>query len=296
LSISGQCASYDEEKGVLSLRPYTDTKNENEKINYNSIANVLDGQHRIEGFKESTFEGEFEINVSIFIDIDIADQAYIFSTINLAQTKVNRSLVYDLFSLAKKRSPQKTCHNIVVALDKTKESPFYQRIKRLGVATEGRFNETLTQAQFVQALLNYISKDPMKDRDIYLRGGKPQLLSGDDLQKYIFGNMFIEEKDFQITDILWNYFKAIELKWTDAWNNFERGNMLNKTNGFRALIRFLRDCYLRITSPGEVPSMDDFSSVFQTVTLRNEDFTIKNYEPGSSGEGKLYRHLLKFIR
>ena len=101
---------------------------------------------------------------------DIAEQAQIFSTVNLEQTKVNRSLAYDLFALAKSRSPQKTCHNVVVALDQDKTSPFYQRIKRLGANTEGRYGETITQATFVEALQKYISADPKGDRDVLLRG------------------------------------------------------------------------------------------------------------------------------
>ncbi len=115
-------------------------------LDYKDIAKVIDGQHRMEGLRAFVGE-EFQVNVSIFIDADIADQAYIFSTVNLTQTKVNRSLAYDLFDLAKSKSPQKTCHNIAVALDENEKSPFYQRIKKTGVSTEGRFSETITQRQ-----------------------------------------------------------------------------------------------------------------------------------------------------
>ena len=88
-----------------------------------------------------TSNQSFEVNVAIFIGVDIADQAAIFSTVNLAQTKVNRSLVYDLFEYSKTRSPEKTCHDVAVLLDRVPESPFFEKIKRLGVATEGRFGE-----------------------------------------------------------------------------------------------------------------------------------------------------------
>ena len=108
------------------------------------------------------------------MDIDIAEQAFIFSTVNLAQTKVNRSLVYDLYDLAKARSPQKVCHMIAVALDTHENSPFHQRIKRLGVATKGRYRETINQATFVQALMKYTSNTEMKDRDLYMRGANPK--------------------------------------------------------------------------------------------------------------------------
>jgi DGQHR domain-containing protein len=80
------------------------------------LARVLDGQHRIAGL--SGFKGDqFDLSVTIFVGADIADQAHIFATVNLEQTKVNKSLVYDLYELSRSRSPQKTCHNIAVALD-----------------------------------------------------------------------------------------------------------------------------------------------------------------------------------
>jgi DGQHR domain-containing protein len=293
LSVNGNCAEFNDKKHELTLHSYLDADDENDIIKYNEIANVLDGQHRIEGLRESNFEGQFEINVSIFIDIDIADQAYIFSTINLAQTKVNKSLVYDLFSLAKKRSPQKTCHNIAVALDKNSDSPFYEKIKRLGRTTEGRFNETITQATFVQSLLKYISDDPIVDRNVYMKGSKLKLKSANELQSLIFANMFIEENDLGITDVIWNYFNAIKNRWPEAWDYSGKGIMLNKTNGFKACMRFLRPVYLHLTSPGKIPSSKEFQSIFNKIKINDKDFTTDIYQPGSSGEGKLYRKFLE---
>ena len=114
----------------------------------------------------------------------------LFSIVNLAQTKVNRSLVYDLFSLARSRSPEKTCHEVVVALDKMDESPFHHRIKRLGVATEGRFGETLSQATVVKGILPYITNDPLADRDIGKRFGFWDQSLARDFNKRIFYEFF----------------------------------------------------------------------------------------------------------
>ena len=50
--------------------------------------------------------------------------------------------------------------------------------------------------------------------------------------------MMIEEKDVEITDILWNYFDAVRQKWPEAWRATGQGIILNKTNGFRGLMRF----------------------------------------------------------
>ncbi len=302
LSIPGNCAQYDAKKSELILFPYEkiseDYKDDIlESIDYNSIAKVLDGQHRIEGLKNINEGVDFEMNVSLFIDIDIADDAYIFSTVNLAQTKVNKSLAYDLYELARGRSPQKTCHNIAVALNKNDDSPFFRRIKRLGVATDGNFNETITQATMVQSLLRYISKEPEKDRDILLRGKKLSYVDRDTSEKLIFRNLFIEERDLDILDIIWNYFDAVEERWSKSWNATGRGKMLNKTNGFKGLMRFLRPAYLYLCNPSEIPTTDDFLSIFKKINMKNPEyekmFSIEEFRPGSSGESEFYRTLLK---
>ncbi len=290
LSVSANCAKYDEEKKVLTLSNYEDPEDPERNVLYAQIAKVIDGQHRIEGLKNYKGPG-FGVNVSIFVEIDVAQEAYIFSTVNLAQTKVNRSLAYDLFDLARSRSPQKLCHNIAVALDQDEKSPFYHRIKRLGVATEGRFNETLTQATFVEALLGYISLNPVHDRDLYIRGNTPTKAGAGESKRLIFRNMMIDKRDMEIADVLRNYFDVVRAKWPEAWKSMGSGLILSKTNGFRALMRFLRPAYLYLVGPGEVPTKEDFEKVFIRIPMKDNEFTTDNFKPGTSGEVALYNAL-----
>lgn len=294
LSVDGRSASYDEATGKLTLRNVPEPEEGEAPILYREIAKVLDGQHRIEGLKNCEQE-HFDLNVSIFIDADLADQAYIFSTVNLAQTKVNKSLVMDLYDLAKSRSPQKIAHHVVVALDQTEGSPFYRKIKRLGVSTVGRDFETTAQATFTQELLRYFCHndiEQMKDRDLYKRGDTPSRVEQDEANKLIFRNMFIDNLDNDITDVVWNYFEAVSQRWDKAWNYTGKGLILNKTNGFKALMRFMRDAYLNCTAPGGVPSTSDFLAVFSKIEIKDDDFNTDNYKPGSSGQAKLYRDFM----
>lgn len=288
LAVRQDCASYDQARGLLTLSNLPDPEEGEEPVLYKDIARVLDGQHRIEGLRGLT-DRTFEVNVSIFVELDIAEQAYIFSTVNLAQTKVNRSLVYDLFDFAKLRSPQKVCHNIAVALDGTADSPLKERIKRLGVATEGRYGETITQATFVQSLIKYLSENPDRDREIYRQGKTPPKAGAEEARKLIFRNMMIDVRDNDIADVLWNYFDAVRRRWPEAWNYQGEGRILNRTNGFRGLMRFLRDAYLNLTRPGGVPKSEEFSRIFQRIDSPADVFTIQNFKPGSSGEAALYR-------
>lgn len=287
LSVTGDCATYDTGARTLTLSNYQDPEDPERTVLYKEIAKVIDGQHRIEGLKE--YAGTpFELNVSIFVDLDVAEEGYIFSTVNLAQTKVSKSLAYDLFDLAKAKSPQKLSHNIAVALDQNKDSPFFKRIKRLGVATEGRFDETLTQATFVEAMLRYLSDNPIQDRDLYIRGKTPTKVGAVDSKRLIFRNMMIEDKDLEIADVIWNYFSAVRTRWPAAWDNMGRGSILNKTNGFRALMRFLRPAYLDLGKPGQVPTTEQFSGIFRRMRLQDHDFTTVNFVPGTSGEVALF--------
>lgn len=285
------CVSIDEDKHEMTLSNVPEVEGEEAAVYYRNIARVLDGQHRLAGLEDAT---NFDMNVSIFVDADISDQANIFSTVNLAQTKVNRSLAYDLFDLSKTRSPQKVCHNIVVTLDMQPTSPFYKKIKRLGVTTPGRTNETLTQATVINGIIPYVSINPMVDRDLYLRKLKPQKIPEQLLAKAPFQHMFVDERDFEITDIIWNFFAAVSARWPNAWRDAGQGYILNRTIGYQALIRFLRTLYNSFEEPyGFVPSIERFSEVFAQISLEEDEFNAERYAYGSSGVGSLYRELVE---
>lgn len=279
LAVSSEHASFDPNASRMSV-----TRDDR-------IAKIIDGQHRIAGLKD--YSGpEFQLNVTIFVDMDLEDQALLFATINLKQTKVNKSLAYDLYEFASTRSPQKTCHNIAKLLNHREGSPFKDKIKILGTAT-GKPNETLTQATFVDRLIGYISQSPMKDRDLIKRSRALKRATADEEKWYIFRNMFIDEKDGEIARVVWNYFEAVEKRWPDAWPTRQEGLVLNRTTGFGALMRFLPTIYTHLGKPGEVVSARRFLDVLMRVQLQDQDFTSERFKPGTSGEAELYRQLLE---
>ncbi|KQC05005.1 MAG: hypothetical protein APR54_08570 [Candidatus Cloacimonas sp. SDB] len=261
--------------------------------NDKNVALIIDGQHRIAGLKKLSDSIDFDLNVTIFIDMDIEDQAMVFATINKAQTKVNKSLVYDLFEFSKSRSPQKTCHNIAKLLNRNEGSPFKDKIKMLGNAEDPL--ETITQATFVESIIKYISKEPKIDRDRLKRGKKIKLLTGKDLIFRPFQNFFANDEDSKIARIIFNYFKAVELKWPDAWLKVDRGNILNRSTGFIALMRFLRDAYNSFNRTNEIISIEEFSSIFKNIDLKDTEFNPENFIPGSGGQVALYNKLKTFL-
>jgi DGQHR domain-containing protein len=295
ISVDEKCARVDETDVVgakiLKIFEYVDDQSPELSIKLEEVASIIDGQHRLKGLEEAKKDA-FEVPVSIFIGPDDATEAMLFSIVNLAQTKVNRSLVYDLFSLAKTRSPEKTCHEIVVALDRMAESPFQNRIKRLGVATEGRFGETLSQATVVKGILPYITNDPLADRDRGKRFGFWDQSLTRDFNKRIFFEFFKRNEDVKILDNLLNYFNAVRAKWPEAWARTGRGNIINRTNGFNGFIRFLRPAYLDCTTEPRVVKQEEYAAIFKLVQLRDEDFNPNRFLPGTSGSTLLFDTLI----
>lgn len=295
ISIDEKCARVEDTDVVgvkiLKIFEYVDEQAPELSIKLEEVASIIDGQHRLKGLEEAD-KNDFEVSISIFIGPDDATDAMLFSIVNLAQTKVNRSLVYDLFSLAKDRSPEKTCHEIVVALDRMPESPFHNRIKRLGVATEGRFGETLSQATVVKGILPYITNDPLADRDRGKRFGFWDQSLTRDFHKRIFFEFFKRNEDVKILDNLLNYFNAVRGKWPEAWARTGRGNIINRTNGFNGFIRFLRPAYLDCTTEPRVVKQEEYAAIFNRVQLRDEDFNPNRFLPGTSGSTLLFDTLI----
>lgn len=303
VSVDEKCAEFDAETGLLTLKAY-EPENldvDDQAVPIDKIAKIIDGQHRLAGFysgwgdsRKFDFNRKFELNVSIFVGIDISLQARIFATVNLAQTKVNKNLVYDLESLAKYRNPFKTCHNVAVAMDKNEKSPLYMRIKRLGIATPGRTFEPLTQTAFVESLVKFISKDPKQDRrDIIDR----KKLSDYDIIRYPFRRFFIsgDDGDLLIYKALHRFFSAVSEKWPNAWGNVGRsGSLITRVNAFKALMRFLRENYFKMAGSNstiDVPEKSEFVALLAKIPIKDEHFTSKIFLPGAGGESSMYKVL-----
>ncbi len=249
-------------------------------------ASIIDGQHRLAGFTELNDDG-FQLIVAIFVELPIEDQAMLFATINLKQTKVNPSLVYDLFEETKLRSPQKTCHNISKALNTDKDSPLYHRIKPLGKKMDD-YTGLLTQATVVKNLLPLVCVAPDKVRDQVKKKKVPLQVEDPENKDCIFWTYFVEEKDWAILKILTNYFGAVADAFPKDWA-VDSNSPLARTIGFQALMRLLPElCNEGLAK--RTLNRPFFDSLFSKAKSLSP-FTFDDYPAGGIGEKLIYDKL-----
>lgn len=120
---------------------------------------VIDGQHRLYAFHEDDDpDGEFELPVVLFVDLDISWQAYLFWSINITPKRINPSMAYDLYPLLRTEEwlefvegpmayRETRAQELTEALWSHPESPWLERIGMLG-----RERGKVTQAAFVRSL------------------------------------------------------------------------------------------------------------------------------------------------
>ncbi|TDB60406.1 DGQHR domain-containing protein [Arundinibacter roseus] len=223
---------------------------------------IFDGQHRFRGVQVAIEElrgnnsdpeklnqlENFEFTVSYFIDAEIEFQAMLFSIINRTPVKVSQDLVFDLFGLTTKDSPQKTALAIVLQLnglkitDKGDKGPFFKRVRLLAKKEKG-FDSPISQGIFVKTILNLISPTPSKAERERLDNRK-QFLSGGN-ERTIFRDWYANDKDNNMYRTLLNYFIAVQQTFVDEqgksyWDIGQTPeNALHRTIGFLALINIL---------------------------------------------------------
>jgi DGQHR domain-containing protein len=74
ISVDEKCASIKTDtsgSSILTLQAYQDTETADFRIEYEDIASIIDGQHRMKAF-EKVKDLEFQVNVAVFVGADDA--------------------------------------------------------------------------------------------------------------------------------------------------------------------------------------------------------------------------------
>lgn len=257
-------------------------------IEQKSALTVIDGQHRTAALDNAP--DDFEVILTILVDLDIIQSAEIFAKINSTQKTVNPSIAFQLFGYSKQRSPQKTAHDIANTLNTTKGSPFYKKLRMLGTKDDWTIG-TLSQSTFAKNLMKLYTRDYTRD-EYYLLGGKElEQYSGYPLRHY-----FISDKDEEILKIVWRYYFVIATTWPNQWNDNSGSSCLLKTTGFNAFNEVLKKWLLSDRS-NEVQNEGALKNRLSKIKNRYEKedkmFIRKNYPAGHQGVVILRNQLLE---
>lgn len=119
---------------------------------------IIDGQHRLLALRDiEGLDGDFEVPIVAFEDLDVTWQAYLFYTINIKPKKINKSLAFDLFPLLRTQDwlansseanvyRETRSQELTEALWLYNKSPWKNRISMLG---ENSRNQ-VSQAAFIR--------------------------------------------------------------------------------------------------------------------------------------------------
>ena len=254
---------------------------------------IIDGQHRVEGFRASDLDN-FELLVAVFKDLKDDQQANIFSTINSQQTKVDPSLNLNLELNSRAYTPKKMMIEIAQSFNFDKESPWYNSIKILGSKTNG----IISLSAFVKPLLEitYPEKDYFLIRNELMINEKdfPSFPEFDyKAERYLFWELYKRKDVNSIYKILFNYFKSLKVILGKDWLNKE--SLLNKTTGYNAIIKLFKDISKNGFENGDL-SYDFFFKMLSPLSEMNGTITSENY--GASGfkaSNELYFEMKKTL-
>ena len=257
--------------------------------------NIIDGQHRLAGF-EPGYDEDFELILTLFPDLSLEYQSYIFSIINTRSTKINPSLAQDLYSFSQIETPEKLSHWMARVFSKTKGSPWFQMIKILGRSDVE--TAILSQSSFCRAIVDLISSREdsytIRDKLKANRNDRKALLEMYDssrVNRYPLWVKYCKGEDKYIYDLLKAFFVAAKTVFPDDWGNPK--SILTKTTGYNALMLVLKRI-LQVELP-EDNGAGKFSELLNRAKLSSEvkKLTSRNYNPGGQGEGRLKSDLLK---
>ncbi len=179
-----------------------------------NLAQIIDGQHRIEGIKEAikidSSIGEMKIPTTIAMNLDTSRCTEIFISINTEQKTDPKSLIYDLYGLIDSRRDYsiERATDIARILNDDVDSPYEKYIKFPG---SRKFKGGIQLSTFVNNL-------------------KPLVTIDGEFSKYSQPTL-----DSQVK-ILKNFFNALQFYYGDNW--FTLKNPFIFASGFGGAVDF----------------------------------------------------------
>ena len=270
---------------------------------YNKLASIIDGQHRLEGFRASTRAGRLSMGLpcAVFINLPRPYQAKTFATININQKRVDKSLAYELFgydlneSDSSKWPPDMLGVYLSRVLESEQTSPFKGHVKTaLLEADEGEAPTSddlpewkVSVACLVEGVIKLISQSPAADRSA-IAGGKASnrsQLPGDNAP---LRELYKGGKDKALLTIVSDYFSVVR---DLLWKGQPPKSFIIRTVGILALFDLLRDALLvgRVTQ-------DDIRGTAESLLIgaKGIDFSDDFFHASGAGRVRI-RNVLSYV-
>lgn len=228
-----------------------------------NVSAIIDGQHRVLGFKKVFDEDpnnenlDMDVVCSLFLDLPMSYHAQIFTQINSTPLRVNRNLIYQLYQIDmdKKKpelwSPEVLSVFMARGLDNDERSPFFRKIKMsVKNNSETNIKPQYTFATLVESILFLISENPMADKTILATESSnlsaqitEQTYATRDVlsqrkDKAPLRELYLKQKDNTLYNIILNFTKIINE------NLLQEDSIFKKSIGLRACFLALLDVLL----------------------------------------------------
>ncbi|MFA7650577.1 MAG: DGQHR domain-containing protein [Flavobacteriaceae bacterium] len=267
------------------------------------IAAIIDGQHRLKGFKDATLKRQMETDliVAVYFDLPSPYQAYIFASINYNQKPVSKSLALEQFGYLTTLSPQNTWSPellsvfLVRKLNTDKESSFFNHIK---VAPQNdeylleinpKEQEWLVStATVVEGILRLISINPKRDSNALNKLKESErlrsLLPKDNS---VLRKFYLDNNDVFIYKVIVNYFNAVnEVLFVSSKDS----SFIKKTVGIQALFNVLRIILTEKLEIDKNISFDYFKSFLEKI--KDIDFSDNFFTASGIGKSRIQNVIL----
>jgi DNA sulfur modification protein DndB len=189
-----------------------------------SSAQILDGQHRVEGMREAMKTnpdiGKLEVPVAVYEQLTATECADIFLSINTEQKPVSRSLVFDLYGIASeyvRDDDGLAAKRIADQLNERDDSPYRELIRYPGPET-GKGGIALSSVVSVL-------KPLLENNGAFDRVGIPA------------------DKTKERVEIILNWLKVIQSAYGTQWT--DKGNVFRYASGFWGAMEFLASTMLK---------------------------------------------------
>lgn len=265
------------------------------------LASIIDGQHRVNGFRKVSEERQKEIDllVSAYFDLPNPYQAFIFATINYNQKSVDKSLALEQwgFSLettdAKTWSPEMLAVFLTKKLNIDEDSPFYNHIivapqnDNYLFKKKAKDNDwAVSTATIVNGISGLITRNATRDlnilRKVELKNRNRKLVNEITYKNTPLREFYLNQNDLLIYKIVVNFFTAsdnILFQKTAGKSSY-----IKKTVGIQALFDVLRDILLK-----ELKNKKIGVSFFESFLRKVEhiDFDQDYYQASGTGKTRI---------